>query len=183
MRDRVLFGSAGFVAGLLVAVMIYTLASRDAHPSVPAKVRSATDTSAAISTQHRSRFSKLLRPGSEQLSYELLVEVANHDMDEKKYEKAIAGYERALAIREDARILTDLGVCYRETGTPSKAIRAFERALKIDSNVWEAAYNRAVLLADEGRSEEARAIAHELRSKYPGKSEVRTLDEALSQQP
>ncbi|HEV7767940.1 MAG TPA: tetratricopeptide repeat protein [Thermoanaerobaculia bacterium] len=172
--------------------MIGALDSRDAkptsHPPVSAKVsergiRSASDTSAAEFTRPTKRFSKLLRLLSDEPSYELLVEVANHDMDEKKYEKAIAGYERALAMREDARMLTDLGVCYRETGKPANALGAFERALKIDSNVWEAAYNRAVLLADEGRFEEARAIARELRSKYPGKSEVRSLDEALSRQP
>lgn len=101
-------------------------------------------------------------------------------MDEQKFAQAIRSYERALTLRDDPRVLTDLGVCYRNIGNSAKALAAFDRALKIDPNVWEADYNRAVLFAGEGRLEEARAIARKLRERHPGNSDVIALDDTLS---
>ena len=41
--------------------------------------------------------------------------------------------------------LTDLGVCYRETGNPQKALELFDRAADLHPEHWQSRYNAAVV--------------------------------------
>lgn len=182
--QRVFLVVIGLVVGVLVGIPI---GKRSAAPPQTAAVPAATTTTATATTatttqDHLTRL-LAIRPKEDKpegSSFELLVEVGNRDMDEQKFAQAIRSYERALTLRDDPRVLTDLGVCYRNIGNSAKALAAFDRALKIDPNVWEADYNRAVLFAGEGRLEEARAIARKLRERHPGNSDVIALDDTLS---
>jgi tetratricopeptide (TPR) repeat protein len=124
-------------------------------------------------------FTRLLSVRPQADSFELLVDVANRDMDDGKFAQAIGSYERALKLRDDAHVLTDLGVCYRNTGRTAQALETFERAARVDPTLWQAEYNRAVLLADQHRVDEARAIAQRLRQQYPAQTEITALDDAL----
>lgn len=182
--QRVFLVVIGLVVGVLVGIPI---GKRSAAPPQTAAVPTVTTTTAtattATSTQDHLTRLLAIRPKEDKpegSSFELLVEVGNRDMDEQKFAQAIRSYERALTLRDDPRVLTDLGVCYRNIGNSAKALAAFDRALKIDPNVWEADYNRAVLFAGEGRLEEARAIARKLRERHPGNSDVIALDDTLS---
>lgn len=182
--QRVFLVVIGLVVGVLVGIPI---GKRSAAPPLTTAVPTVTTTTATATTatttqDHLTRL-LAIRPKEDKpegSSFELLVEVGNRDMDEQKFAQAIRSYERALTLRDDPRVLTDLGVCYRNIGNSAKALAAFDRALKIDPNVWEADYNRAVLFAGEGRLEEARAIARKLRERHPGNSDVIALDDTLS---
>lgn len=186
MRDRILFALAGAIAGLLAGIAIGRgMGERPVQRPVPAPAPASATAPATAPATSGDRFTRLLpvqrtdtAPSGQ---FELLVQVGNHDMDDEKYAQAIRSYERALALRDDARVLTDLGICYRHTREGGKALAAFERALKIDPLLWQADYNRAVLLADAGRIEEARAIAERLREHHPGNSDVSRLHETLTQ--
>ncbi|HUK13299.1 MAG TPA: tetratricopeptide repeat protein, partial [Thermoanaerobaculaceae bacterium] len=55
-------------------------------------------------------------------------------------------YEKARAIRDNSPdVMTDLGVCYKETNNPKKALELFDRAADMNPNHWQSRYNAAVV--------------------------------------
>lgn len=181
--QRVFLVVIGLVVGVMVGIPIGKRSVAPQTTAVPTVTTTTATATTGTSTQDHLTRLLAIRPKEDKpegSSFELLVEVGNRDMDEQKFAQAIRSYERALTLRDDPRVLTDLGVCYRNIGNSAKALATFDRALKIDPNVWEADYNRAVLFAGEGRLEEARAIARKLRERHPGNSDVIALDDTLS---
>jgi cytochrome c-type biogenesis protein CcmH/NrfG len=79
-------------------------------------------------------------------NYEHLVRLANLHYDLNNYAKAAESYEKARAIKDDSPdVLTDLGVCYRETGRGQKALELFDRAADLQPQHWQSRYNAAVV--------------------------------------
>lgn len=67
--------------------------------------------------------------------------------DSGEPEKAIAAYERSLALDADRPdVWTDLGVMYRRGGDPRKAVETFDRVLAMEGNHEIALYNKGVVL-------------------------------------
>lgn len=105
----------------------------------------------------------------------------NTAMDEERYREAIAAYDRALAIRFDSDVATDRGVCFRLLNEPDRALAAFEFVTLKDPQHWKARYNRAVVLLQLGRVEEARAEATRVAAEQPNEPTVQKLMEAVAQ--
>lgn len=79
-------------------------------------------------------------------NYEHLVQAGNILYDLNNFLRAIEYYERARAIRDDSPdVLTDLGVCYRETGNYQKALELFDRAADLKPGHWQSRYNAVVV--------------------------------------
>lgn len=79
-------------------------------------------------------------------NYTHLVQMGNVQYDLGNYLKARDFYEKARAIRDDsADVLTDLGVCYRETNQPERAVQLFDRAADLAPEHWQSRYNAAVV--------------------------------------
>lgn len=79
-------------------------------------------------------------------NYEHLVQAGNLLYDLNNFLRAIDYYERARAIRDDsADVLTDLGVCYRETGNYQKALELFDKAADLGPGHWQSRYNAVVV--------------------------------------
>lgn len=79
-------------------------------------------------------------------NYEHLVQAGNLLYDLNNFLRAREYYERAIAIRDDSPdVLTDLGVCYRETGSPQKALELFDKAADRDPEHWQSRYNAVVV--------------------------------------
>ena len=79
-------------------------------------------------------------------NYDHLLQMGNTQYDLNDFVKAADYYERARAIKDDsADVLTDLGVCYKETGKPQKALELFERAAGLQPEHWQSLYNAAVV--------------------------------------
>jgi tetratricopeptide (TPR) repeat protein len=79
-------------------------------------------------------------------NYEHLVQMGNLQYDMTDYAKAIDYYEKARTIRDgSADVMTDLGVCYKETGNPKKALELFEKASDMQKDHWQSLYNAAVV--------------------------------------
>jgi tetratricopeptide (TPR) repeat protein len=79
-------------------------------------------------------------------NYEHLVQAGNILYDLNNFLRAIDYYERARAIRDDSPdVLTDLGVCYRETGNVQKALELFDKAADMHPGHWQSRYNAVVV--------------------------------------
>ncbi|MEW5877121.1 MAG: tetratricopeptide repeat protein [Acidobacteriota bacterium] len=79
-------------------------------------------------------------------NYEHLVQAGNLLYDLNNFLRAIDYYEKARAIRDDSPdVLTDLGVCYRETGNYQKALELFDKAADLKPGHWQSRYNAVVV--------------------------------------
>jgi hypothetical protein len=79
-------------------------------------------------------------------NYEHLVQMANTQYDLNNFVKAADYYEKARAIKDDSPdVLTDLGVCYKESGKPQEALELFDRAAEMRPDHWQSRYNAAVV--------------------------------------
>jgi len=99
-------------------------------------------------------------------NYEHLLQMGNTQYDLNDFVKAADYYERARAIRDDsADLLTDLGVCYKETGKAQKALELFDKAAALQPEHWQSRYNAAVVrLFDLGDAAGAKADVEKLKA-------------------
>jgi tetratricopeptide (TPR) repeat protein len=111
----------------------------------------------------------------------VLGELGNLYMDAAHYPQAIDYYERAVRIRPDANVLTDLGICYRNAGKLDTALETFRQARKIDPGRWQALFNEAIVLSDLKRYDEARSVLAEVQREHPGDPEVDRFGQTLAQ--
>jgi tetratricopeptide (TPR) repeat protein len=82
--------------------------------------------------------------------YPALVRLGNLYFDAVKYDKAMEYYSRAVEIRDDdPNVITDLGICYRYTKNPQKAMELFERANSIDPSHWQSLYNVVIVATND----------------------------------
>lgn len=71
----------------------------------------------------------------------------NFDFDTDQISKAILSYEKSLALGPDQEdVWTDLGVMYRRSNQPQKAVQCFDRALTIQADHQIALYNKGIVL-------------------------------------
>jgi cytochrome c-type biogenesis protein CcmH/NrfG len=99
-------------------------------------------------------------------NYTLLVQMGNVEYDMGNFDNAKGYYERARAIKDDSPdLLTDLGVCYRETKDPRKAVELFDKASSLAPDHWQSRYNAAVVrLFDLNDVEGAKRDLDQLKS-------------------
>ena len=100
-------------------------------------------------------------------------------MDAAKFPQAVDYFERALAVREDPTTRTDLGICYKQSGQPEKAVAAFERAASESPDQWQALYNEAIVLGEMQRWGDARAVAAKLSAMRPNDAQIAQLVQSL----
>jgi tetratricopeptide (TPR) repeat protein len=82
----------------------------------------------------------------------VLAALGNLHYDAGMWQQAAGYYQRAVDIRPNADMLTDLGVCYRELGDYERALDIFSRAHTLDPAHWQSLYNTMVVAAfDVGR--------------------------------
>jgi len=150
----------GALAGILVGFFAgYILGERQAKPGLsdphagipgappisgpPQGGRSAASADPRL-TQELRALEQLLEKDPN--NYEHLVQAGNILYDLNNFLRAIDYYERARAIRDDSPdVLTDLGVCYRETGNVQKALELFDKAADMHPGHWQSRYNAVVV--------------------------------------
>ena len=80
------------------------------------------------------------------------------------HEEALKAFEKAVQIRpDDAELRTRLGDVLVRLQRPDQAMPHFDAALKLDSRYWYAAYNRALVLLQSQRFDEALADFNPVR--------------------
>ena len=192
-RDNIIFFTAGLLLGLIVGGMVIgpklarsklagtpsepeAVAARPAPAAAPAA--SGTAPMEAVRRQLDALKGTLARDPN---NVEALVQLGDMYMEVSKYAQSIEYYERALRVRDDPNIRTDLGICYKQIGQLEKALQAFRAAEQLSPGQWQAVYNEVVVLAEMRRLDEARARYAVLRRLRPDDPEVQQLQQALGQ--
>jgi len=114
--------------------------------------------------------------------FDSLVQLGNMYSDVAKYPQAIEYYERALKIREDTNIRTDLGICLKESGRLDEALAQFTRVANDNPQSWQALYNLIIIDGQMKRFDDARANLAKLKQLHPNDPEVAKLEEALGRE-
>lgn len=74
------------------------------------------------------------------------VQLGHLYFDSNQFEKAIAAYTTSLKYHSgDANLLTDLGVMYRRSGQPEKAIEWFKKAQTMDQQHQPSRFNEGIV--------------------------------------
>lgn len=113
-----------------------------------------------------------------------VLQLANLNFDIRNWMRAEELYRQYLKLRpDDANVMTDLGISYRESKKFTEALAQFDQAQKLSPSHWQAYYNEAVVLAfDLKRYEDADRVMAELQKLQPGNPDVAKLQEAISKQ-
>ena len=75
------------------------------------------------------------------------VQLGNAYFDADQHQKAIAAYEKSLAIEPDnPNVWTDLGVMYRQDKQPEKAVAMFSKAMAMDPKHEVSRMNKGIVL-------------------------------------
>lgn len=113
--------------------------------------------------------------------WDKLVQVGNIYYDANVYPEAISYYTKAVKIRPDPNVLTDLGTAYFYTGDSSTALKMFDQALEQDPKLANALFNTGIVKW-QGLKDPKGAIAVwekllKEHPEYPAKDKVQELIE------
>ena len=133
-----------FVAGILVGVLL-TLYKTGGSPAMPPPSQMGQKTSAADHSDEIAglEFKTSQNPGD----IAAWIQLGNLCFDADLPEKAIAAYDKALALNpNNADVLTDQGVMYRKAGKYDKAVQCFDKAVAVNPKHEIARFNKGIVL-------------------------------------
>jgi tetratricopeptide (TPR) repeat protein len=189
-RDTVVFSTCSFLLGLVIGSLL--IGPKLAHLSggqppsagggqppsaVPAADTNPQNPMDSVRQQLASLNDAIAR---DPRNFDALVQLGTMYMDAAKFPQAIGYLERALAVREDPNVRTDLGICYKQNGQLDKALAAFRKAGAEAPQQWQPIYNEAIVLGEMRRFDEARALLPALQKMRPGDADVQRLEQALN---
>jgi lipopolysaccharide biosynthesis regulator YciM len=192
-RDNIVFATCGLLLGLIIGSLAIgpriaqsKLAqphSADIGPSLTetAPPAGATATGGNPMPMVMQQLETLKQTvAKDPRNFEALVQLGNMYMDAAKFPQAADYYERALVVREEPSVRTDLGICYKQSNQLEKSLVAFHQAGEEAPDQWQARYNEAIVLSELGRNDEARNVAAKLAAAKPGDEDVKKLVAALA---
>ena len=182
-RDNIVFFAAGLLLGLVLGGLVRgpKLAKpAEAAPASAEAAAPAASSTAPMDAVRRQLESLKTTLDRDPNNFEALVQLGDLYMEVSKYAPAIDYYERALRVRDDPNIRTDLGICYKESGQLEKALENFRAAERAKPDQWQAVYNEVVVLAELRRYDEARASYATLQRLRPDDPDVQRLSQALA---
>ncbi len=188
-RDNIVFFTAGLLLGLIIGGMVIgpklarsrLAGAETAAPAEAAPAPAAAATAAPMEAVRRQLDTLKETLARDPNNFEALVQLGDMYMQVGKYPQSIDYYERALRVRDDPNVRTDLGICYKESGQLDKALQSFRAAEQVSPGQWQAVYNEVVVLAEMRRFDEARSRFAALRQLRPDDAEVQKLGTALEQ--
>jgi tetratricopeptide (TPR) repeat protein len=180
-RDTVVFSVCSFLLGLVIGALLVgpKLAQRGGQPpSAVSAARAPEDNPMDAVRQRIATLNETL--ARDPRNFDALAQLGAMYMDAGKFPQAIGYFERALAVREDPTLRSDLGICYKETGQLEKALAAFQKAGAESPDQWQPLYNQAIVLGEMRRFDEARALLPRLQKLRPGDANILRLEQALA---
>lgn len=145
----------GMIFGLIVGLFLsYAIFFQKETAIQPKPVPQATGQPMQQPPEHANIFEEIEKLKAviqkNPADYPALVRLGNLYYDAVKYDKAKEYYDRAIEIHaEDPNVLTDLGICYRFTGDPQKAVEFFEKANSLNPAHWQSLYNIVIVAAND----------------------------------
>ena len=178
-RDTIVFSICSFLLGLTIgSLLIGPHLARGGGaqppPAVPAAITNPMDTIRQQIAQLNAAIKRDPR------NFDALAQLGTMYMDAAKFPQAIGYFERALVVREDAGLRTDLGICYKQNGQLGNALAAFHRASAEAPDQWQPLYNEAIILGEMHRFDEARALIPKLQKLRPNDPGVQRLVQVLA---
>jgi len=149
------------VVGFLGGVIYSSLQSPAVNRAVAPKMQTGAPVAAAGGTQGAPGASLNPQQASAILSLEQRVatnttdveawlQLGNTYFDTNNFVKAITAYNRYLTLQpNNANVLTDLGIMYRNNGQPTEALAAFDRAIAVDPKHVQAPFNKGIVLLND----------------------------------
>jgi Flp pilus assembly protein TadD len=190
-RETIIFTACGFLLGLTIGSLVIgpkvaqsklagasqeqaamTEAPAQAAASGTASGGPAGNPMAAVKQQLATLKDALAKDPN---NFDALVQLGGMYMDAAKFPQAAEYLERAVAARDDANVRMDLGICYKQSAQPDKALAEFQRAATMAPDQWQPLFNEAIVLIDLHRMDEARQVATKLQQMRPGDPEVAKL--------
>jgi tetratricopeptide (TPR) repeat protein len=201
-RDNIVFTTCGFLLGLVIGGLLIgpRMAKYLKKDDAPVAEAAQTAAQAPAAVTQPAMGVGVGAPGTAQTmdmvrkqladlkatverepnNADALVQLGNMYMDAAKYPQAVEYYERALVVRDDPAVRTDLGICYKQAGQLEKSVEAFRKAAADSPNQWQAMFNEAIVLGEMKRYDEARSVAAKLAQLRPSDPQVQKLNQALA---
>jgi|GEM_PF-546986 len=197
-RDNIVYTACGLLLGLVIGSFLLgpklarsKLAGPDQIPSstsaAPAPESAAMPAAPAGGAasspmeQVRQQLEMLKKQIAQNPNdFDALVQLGNMYMDVSKFPQAIEYFNRALAVREEPSVRTDLGICYKQSGQMQQARDAFQKVATEQPDQWQAIYNLAIVDGEMKDYTAARAELAKLKQMRPDDPQVVKLEQALA---
>jgi Flp pilus assembly protein TadD len=182
-RDTLIFTACGFLLGLTLGSFVIgpkiaqtkLAGAPAASEAAPAEAPPATASGSPMAGVMQQLSALKAAVAKNPNDADALVQLGDMYMQAAKFPQAAEYLERALAVREDAAVRMDLGICYKQTNQPEKALAEFQRSAAMAPEQWQPLFNEAIVLVDLRRMDEARVIAAKLQKMRPDDPEVQKL--------
>jgi Flp pilus assembly protein TadD len=188
-KDNIVFTGFGFLLGLVIGSMVIgpRLASKPAPaaPAAEAAPVAAPQTASAAGASPMGAIFQQISNLKQEIERDpnnvaALTQLGTMYMDAGKFPQAIEYFERALKIRDDAQVRTDLGICYRNNGDAERSLAQFQQVVRSNPDQWQALFNEVIILAETRRTDEARVELAKLQKLRPGDADVEKLAQSLA---
>ncbi|MBV8544312.1 MAG: tetratricopeptide repeat protein [Acidobacteria bacterium] len=185
-RETIIFTACGFLLGLTLGSFVIgpkiaqsklagAPVAADAAPVETPPTASDTAAGNPMGTVMQQLASLKAAVAKNPNDADALVQLGDMYMQAAKFPQAAEYLQRALAVRDDAAVRMDLGICYKQTNQPEKALAEFQRSAAMAPDQWQPLFNEAIALIDLHRPDEARVIAAKLQKMRPDDPEVQKL--------
>jgi len=197
-RDNIVYTACGLLLGLVIGSFLLgpklarsKLAGPDQIPSstsaapAPESAAMPAAPSGGAASSPMEQVRQQLEMLKKQIAqnpndFDALVQLGNMYMDVSKFPQAIEYFNRALAVREEPSVRTDLGICYKQSGQMQQARDAFQRVASEQPDQWQAIYNLAIVDGEMKDYTAARAELVKLKQMRPDDPQVVKLEQALA---
>ena len=191
-RDNIVYSVCGLLLGLVIGSFLLGPKLARSKLAGPDQIQSAATTSAAPESAAPPPASGPMEQVRQQLEllkkqiaqnpndFDALVQLGTMYMDVSKFPQAIEYFNRALGVREEPSVRTDLGICYKQSGQMQQAREAFQKVASEQPDQWQAVYNLAIVDGEMKDYTDARAQLAKLKQMRPGDPAVTKLEQALA---
>ncbi|HEV7488464.1 MAG TPA: tetratricopeptide repeat protein [Thermoanaerobaculia bacterium] len=183
-RETIIFTACGFLLGITLGSFVIgpkiaqsKLAGAPVASEVPAEAPAAATATAGnpMGTVMQQLATLKAAVAKNPNDAEALVQLGDMYMQAAKFPQAAEYLERALAVHDDAAVRMDLGICYKESNQPEKALAEFQRSAAMAPDQWQPLFNEAIALVELRRMDEARVVATKLQKMRPDDPDVQKL--------
>jgi Flp pilus assembly protein TadD len=187
-RETIIFTACGFLLGITLGSFVIgpkiaqsKLAGAPvAVDAAPAEAPPATASGSPMAGVMQQLAALKAAVAKNPNDADALAQLGDMYMQAAKFPQAAEYLQRALAVRDDAAVRMDLGICYKQSNQPEKALAEFHRSAAMAPDQWQPLFNEAIVLLELRRTDEARAIAAKLQKMRPDDPEVQKLVASVS---